>query len=273
MISDTAKHTFQEIVWEYYRSKGRHDMPWRQPDSADNFDQYKIMVSEIMLQQTQVARAILKYEEFLEAFPTISDLAKAEQGDVLRVWSGLGYNRRAKYLYTAAQMVVNDLEGIFPDTTEELIKLPGIGQNTAGAILAYAYNKPISFIETNIRTAYIHHFFDDLEDVHDKDILKFVTETVDHENPREWYWALMDYGSSLKQAGSSRNHQSKHYAKRSKFVGSKRQIRGQVLRSLSDRNLTVDELEKGIADHRVQGVINDLIQEGLVQKQGDRLSL
>jgi A/G-specific adenine glycosylase len=192
-LSKRQKAEFLEILWKFYAQSGRGSLPWRQPEPDDSFDPYKIMVSELMLQQTQVARVIPKYQSFLEQFPDVQSLAMADLSDVLRVWQGLGYNRRAKFLWQAAGAI--DVLGNFPTTYEELVKLPGIGSNTAGAILAYACNQPVVFVETNVRTVYIHHFFADRIDIHDREILSLVGQTLDREHPREFYWAVMDYGS------------------------------------------------------------------------------
>ncbi|HET9174252.1 MAG TPA: hypothetical protein VFN56_03145, partial [Candidatus Saccharimonadales bacterium] len=142
---------FRAVVWRHYEAHGRHDLPWRQPNAAGRFDPYAITVSECMLQQTQVSRVLGKYQEFLAQFPTVAALANADLGAVLRVWSGLGYNRRAKFLWQTAQLVLSSSSQQFPRSLPELVALPGIGANTAGAILAYAFNEPAVFVETNIR--------------------------------------------------------------------------------------------------------------------------
>lgn len=271
MASRQQRQAFQETLWDYYARHGRSGLPWRYPEPDGSFDPYKIMVSELMLQQTQVSRVVPKYHEFLQRFPTAKALAAAELGDVLRVWQGLGYNRRAKFLWQAAQMV----EGLkhFPDTPEGLIKLPGIGANTAGAILAYAYGRPVVFVETNVRTVYIHHFFAGRSDITDKEILELVTQTLDREHPREFYWALMDYGSYLKAKLGNLNKASKHYAKQSAFHGSRRQIRGQVLRELGRGTRTAKELRAAIPDRRLPDVLDDLANEGLIRRSGSRFVL
>lgn len=261
----------REAVADYYAHHARHDLPWRQPEADGSFDPYKIMVSELMLQQTQVARVILKYHEFLNRFPDISALAAAELGDVLRVWQGLGYNRRAKFLWQAAREIAES--GIFPTTFESLVKLPGIGTNTAGAILAYAYNQPVIFVETNIRTVYIHQFYGDQTDVSDTDIRGIVEQTLDHENPREFYWALMDYGSYLKATHGNANRASKHYTKQSRFVGSQRQIRGQVIRLLGESSKTAAELGALVPDERLDLVLRELAKEQLIRQNGSAYSL
>ena len=263
-ISRDEKDSFVEQVWTHYHQHGRHDLPWRQSDVNALFDPYEILVSELMLQQTQVARVIPKYNSFLQRFPTVEMLAQATLGEVLQAWQGLGYNRRAKYLWQTAQMVYT--RGSFPKTQAELIKLPGVGVNTAGAILAYAFNEPTIFIETNIRTVYIHHFFKDQENVPDKAILELVAQTLDAEHPREYYGALMDYGTWLKTHVRT-NHQSKQYALQSKFEGSKRKIRGQVIRELTAKDMTKFELHAIIRDERLDSVLAELVNEEMIVKK------
>lgn len=268
MLNEQTIGAFQDTVYDYFQHHGR-DMPWRKPDPNGNFDPYKIMVSEIMLQQTQVSRVIPKFEAFLAAFPNVQALAEAPLSTVLGQWSGLGYNRRAKFLHQAAQQIVQEHQGQFPQTLNMLSKLPGVGQNTAAAILAYAYNQPEPFLETNIRTVYIHHFFlDHPELVTDKQLLPLVTETIDHEQPREWFWALMDYGSHLKATVGNLTRQSKHYTKQSTFKGSKRQIRGQIIKLLTHKPQTQEALQQAITDERLEEVLQDLTKEQLVTKKG-----
>lgn len=258
---------FSDIVWDYYAKYGRN-LQWRQPGAGGLFDPYKILVSEVMLQQTQVNRVEPKYVEFLATFPSVSDLAAANLSDVIRLWSGLGYNRRAKFLWQAASMTVHDYAGQFPKDQKALTKLPGVGYNTAGAICAYAYNQPVIFVETNIRTVYIHHFFTGRNEVHDNEIFPLLEQTVDTENPREWYWALMDYGSHLKSRVGNASRGSKHYVKQSIFEGSRRQLRGQVLRALHDGKQTVLHLQQQIPDERLIEVLTDLQKEGLILRAG-----
>jgi A/G-specific adenine glycosylase len=277
MNEKNAIRQFQDEVWGYYDANGRHGLPWRVPEANGSFDPYKIMVSELMLQQTQVGRVIPKYLEFLERFPTVGDLARAQLGDVLRAWQGLGYNRRAKFLWQAAQMVTNELGGTFPRGQKELTKLPGVGMNTAGAIMAYAYDEPVVFVETNIRTVFIHHFFDDQVDVPDKAIEELARRTLPEQQgsggARQWYWALMDYGTHIKQTQGNKSRASKSYAKQSPFHGSRRQVRGAVLRYLSQRSGTIEELETAASDPRLREVLQALEGEGMVREEGGRYSL
>lgn len=241
------------------------DMPWRQDISA-----YSVLVSEIMLQQTQVERVRVKYDEFMKKFPTIIQLAEASLADVLKVWQGLGYNRRAKYLHETAKIVTKYHAGSIPNTYDELIHLPGIGPNTAGAICAYAYNHPAIFIETNIRTVLIHHCFADKITVDDKQIKLKLEQLIDRQHPREFYWALMDYGSWLKQSGVKNNQRSKHYKKQTPLKGSVREVRGHIIRELVTSPLSFGQLRKQCdkKDGRFEIAFAQLLDEKLIQDTG-----
>jgi A/G-specific adenine glycosylase len=265
---------FLRTLAQYYTDYGRHDMAWRQPEPDGSYDPYKILVSELMLQQTQVPRVAPKYDEFMKRFPTVASLAAAELGDVLKLWSGLGYNRRAKFLWQAAQAVANDFGGEFPKAQAELVRLPGVGPNTAGAILAYAYDQPVVFIETNVRTVIIHHFLGDQSGIPDTAIREILEEIIPEvRSPREFYWAMMDYGTHLKKSVGNLNKSSKTYKKQSKFHGSRRQIRGAALRLLGERSYDRAELLRALDDDRAETVVDELIQESLIiqDKQGVHL--
>lgn len=257
---------FKQTVFAHYDQAGRHQLPWRLAEADGSFDPYKIWVSELMLQQTQVNRVIPKYETFLVRFPTVRALAAAPLGDVLVAWQGLGYNRRAQFLWRAAQQIVEQFAGIVPRTVTELVQLPGIGVNTAGAIVVYAYNQPTVFIETNIRTVYIHHFFGDQAGVSDAAITELLARTLDRDDPRGFYWSLMDYGTHLKASGVKNVQQSKHYTKQSRFEGSVRQLRGRTLRLLAERSWPVTELLAELGDERSRQVLAQLVQEGLIMQ-------
>ena len=258
------KLEFQEIIWQKGNELFR-EMPWR----ADTRPYY-VMVSEIMLQQTQVDRVVPKFEAFIERFPAIEDLAKATLGDVLQMWSGLGYNRRAKFLHQAAIKIIDEYAGVFPDTLEGLKTLPGVGVNTAGAILAYSFNTPSIFIETNVRTVYFYHYFDSQATVTDSELKTVVEETIDTEHPREWYWALMDYGTYLKRQGIGQNNKSSHYKKQSPLKGSVREVRGQILKLLTEAEYEEKALRTLlIADERFQPALESLQKDGLVEKTKD----
>jgi A/G-specific adenine glycosylase len=243
------------------------------PEDGNTFDPYKIVVSEIMLQQTQVPRVIPKFLEFIGRFPDFRTLAQAPLSDVLKTWSGLGYNRRAKFIWQLAQRVAQEYDGTLPDSLDKLTALPGIGVNTAGAIVAYAHNQPVIFLETNIRTVFIHHFFADAEKVTDTDIRPYIERTLPRDDTRQWYWALMDYGAHLKQTAGNATRRSSSYTRQSRFEGSRRQIRGRILRLLAQDSCTKAQLVKYIADERLSGVLDDLLFEGFIEQRNDRYRL
>jgi A/G-specific adenine glycosylase len=269
---------FVETVWRYYREHGRHDLPWRQ---RSHLKPYNILVSEVMLQQTQVDRVVPKYQAFIKAYPNVKRLAAAPLGDVLRLWQGLGYNRRAKLLHECATQIVGTYDSTYPNTYQTLQELPGVGPYTAGAVMAFAYNQPVSFIETNIRTVYLHHFFAGRDQVSDAAIREHVTRTLDQKHPREWYWAIMDYGSHLKRTQGNQNHRSRHYTKQSRFPGSDRQVRGAILRSLTAGTITRARLQKAVAkdlgelfsSERTSQQLTQLVAEGLVEQDDHHYQL
>lgn len=231
MALDADKITeFRRSILDFYERQGR-DFPWRH-----TVNPYEILVSEIMLQQTQTERVLPKYLAWLERFPDVQTLAAAPLADVLALWSGLGYNRRARFLQQACRLISERIAkgSTFPDTAEELDALPGIGPYTARAVCTFAFNKPEVFIETNIRSVYIFFFFADAAglEVKDSDLLVLIEQTLYRENPRLWYYALMDYGAALKKKVENPSRKSRHYTKQSRFEGSLRQARGAIIRQL-----------------------------------------
>ena len=255
--------SFQHLIWDYYE-KNRRILPWREDTSP-----YSIVISEIMLQQTQVSRILTKYPPFIASFPDFKALATASLQDVLKLWQGIGYSRRAMYLQKIAQKVISDYNGTLPDNPVILESFPGIGPATAASITVYAFNKPVPFIETNVRRIYIHHFFRDKEGIDDKEIMPLVEDTLDVDNPREWYWALMDYGVELMKLRENPNKRSKHYVVQSKFEGSKRQIRGLLLKTLVNSGKNKEELYTVLAKdkERVDTVLKELVKEGFVKER------
>ncbi len=256
---------FQHIIWKHYNENPR-PMPWRHISNP-----YKILVSETMLQQTQVSRVMEKYKTFLQKFPTVQKLAAAKLSDVLIEWQGLGYNRRAKNLWLTAQIVTNDYRGKFPQDKDALLSLPGIGQSTAGALLAFAFQKPSVFIETNIRAVYIHFFFNDHGNVHDKKLLPLIEKTVDTDNPREWYYALMDYGVHLKATQKDPVHKSIHYKKQSKFKGSHREKRSLILKHvLKNKKVSIMKLSEHMKLSKTDAaaIADELVAERMLCKKG-----
>lgn len=264
-----TEREFQEFLW----AKGRElyrDMPWRQDTRG-----YAVLVSELMLQQTQVARVVPKFAAFVARFPDERALAQASLGEVLALWQGLGYNRRAKFLWEAAKMIVEEFTGNFPATEAELVRLPGVGKNTAGAILAYAFNQPSVFVETNIRTVYMHHFFAGQEVVSDAEIMQKVATTLDRERPREFYWAVMDYGAALKATGVRTNARVKGYIKQGRLEGSVRQVRGRIIAVLTEHGALGDEELRQVmrADERYARAMTGLKKDGLIAETDGVVSL
>jgi A/G-specific adenine glycosylase len=253
---------FQETILRHYYENGR-DLPWRKTN-----DPYEILVSEIMLQQTQVQRVMQKYDPFLRSFPDFQSLAKAHLRDVLALWKGLGYNRRAMSLQRIAVRVVREFQSRLPDSEETLRTLPGIGQATAGALMAFAFRQPTAFIETNIRRVFLHFFFPQRNGVRDKEILPLVEKTVDRSDVRRWYYALMDYGVMLKTQTRNPNQRSAHYQRQARFRGSDREIRGMILSALLDCSPAseADVLNAiGKPPERVKRMVKDLVREGFLE--------
>jgi len=260
-LSPESIRDFQDTIYSNYRESGR-SFPWRETK-----DPYRILVSEIMLQQTQTDRVVPKYLDWLDRFPNLQALAEAPFQDVLERWIGLGYNRRARYLQEACKKIADEYAGEFPREARELEKLPGIGKYTSAAVSTFAFGIPNAFIETNIRAVFLFFFFKDETDVHDADIMEAVEATMDRADPRSWYYALMDYGSSLKKRVVNPNRKSRHYAKQSRFSGSLRQARGAIIRHLGKKgNATLQTIAtaEGLPFERIEEAARSLVSEGMV---------
>lgn len=262
---------FKKEVWRYFRLHKR-DFPWRRTNNP-----YRVLVSEFMLQQTQVERVAPKYLVFVKQFPDFAALARASVADVLRAWQGLGYNRRALALKKCAEAVVKEYRGTLPPDFEKLDALPGIGQSTAGAVCAFAFNMPVVFIETNIRRTYINFFFKNRKKVSDDEILPFMQKTVDQSHAREWYWALMDYGSMLgDKEKENPNTRSAHYKKQPRFEGSRRQLRGKITKLLLRGDLlTPAEIAARVNDSQkhIRGALFSLQKDGFVHVVGTHVTI
>lgn len=266
-VDDSSIRNFQNTILSYYHATGR-SFPWR-----ETRDPYAILVSEMMLQQTQTQRVLPKYISWLSEYPTAESLANAPLSSVLERWVGLGYNRRAKYLHESCKAVVRDYAGQFPHDPQTLESLPGIGPYTARAVSTFAFNQPNSFIETNIRSVFLFFFFPGMTDISDPDIKVLVEKTLYREDPRSWYYALMDYGSELKKKVKNPNRLSRHYAKQSKFEGSLRQARGAIVRSIGKNGaLSYSEIaaEEGIEYERIVIAGEALVKEGIISREGER---
>ena len=269
-ITPAAALRFRRRLYRFFHDQGRQ-LPWRATT-----DPYHILVSEIMLQQTQVERVALKYEPFLQAFPDVWSLARAPLRDIMAAWQGLGYNRRALALQRIARRLTVDFDGRLPDSVDTLCTFPGIGEATAGALAAFAFNQPVVFIETNIRRVFLHCFFPGQNGVRDREILPLVDQTLDREHPRPWYYALMDYGTMLKRAAPNPNRRSAHHQRQAPFADSDRQIRGLILKALlRSPALSVRELVKAVgkSPERTTGLIHTLINEGFLEQEGTHLRI
>ena len=268
-INPKKINEFRRVVRTYY-IKNKRDLPWRR-----TADPYRIFISEIMLQQTQVPRVLVKYPEFLKAFPNFESLAGSSLLDVLKVWQGMGYNRRAKYLRESAVAILRNFHGKLPHTPEQLDELPGIGRATACSIAAFVFNLPTVFIETNIRRVFIHHFFKDRKEIDDTELMPLVEKALDKKNPREWYWALMDYGSYLVKIVDNPNKKSRHYVRQSAFGPSDRRIRGLILKKLLLKPFSSDELSRLIVEpaERVEKIIDSLVREDFLVKKGKKFNI
>jgi A/G-specific adenine glycosylase len=261
---------FQKTIWEYYRKHGR-SLPWRKTRNP-----YHILVSEMMLQQTQVERVREKYRTFIAAFPDFSSLSRAPLNDVLSIWQGLGYNRRAIALKQTAQEIMKKYNGLLPPSVDVLMKFPGIGRATASAVVSFAFNQPVVFIETNIRRVFIHFFFQERGDVHDAELFPLVEKALDRSDPRGWYYALMDYGTMLKKSVSNPNRKSLHYQRQAPFEGSHRQLRGLLLRTiLRVSEITESALVKNIENNpeNIKGTLEQLQKEGFIRKKNNTYSI
>jgi A/G-specific adenine glycosylase len=257
-----------------FKKTGYRSFPWR-----DTHDPYHILVSEIMLQQTQADRVVPFYKNFLKRFKTVHALARAPLKDVLTLWSGLGYNRRARFLHEAAKRIVEVYKGDTPSTYEALRTLPGVGHYTAAAVLTFAYNEKMVVLETNIRTVLIHYFFSSKHNVPEGELEKVLTKLLPKSGFKEWYGLLMDFGAHLKKAVGNKNKQSRVYQKQGSFKGSRREVRGLVPKlllggALAPRTLYKQVKEKiGVAKFDTETICKELLQEGLIQKKESKFML
>lgn len=260
---------FKQSVWDYFRQNGR-TFAWRQ-----NINPYRVFVSEIMLQQTQTHRVAQKFDAFVSVLPDFQKLARAPFPVVLGLWQGLGYNRRAKYLLTAAIRIMGEYAGHLPSDPLILRTFDGIGPATSCSMVTFAFNKPTIFIETNIRAAFIHHFFKGQSNIADSQLMPLIEQALDQQNPRQWYYALIDYGVMLKQQFINPSRASKHYFKQSRFQGSVRQMRGHILQLLLARGkLELFELESlSDYDERLPVALAQLINEHFVCQDEHRYCL
>jgi A/G-specific adenine glycosylase len=255
MIND-----FTEYIYKNYSFTKRDSLIWRIYNTP-----YNVFISEIMLQQTQVERVKYHFEKWINIFPDFNSLAHASTENVLHYWQGLGYNRRALFLLESAKIISNTYNGIVPQDKNILKQLPGIGDYTAGALLIFGYNQSETIIETNIRTVYLKYFFENESNVSDKKILPLIEQTIDHKNPRQWYYLLMDAGNYIKKNEKNYNHSSKHYQKQSQFIGSKRQIRAKIIKKLlTEKHILIKDLELLYQRNDLLDIIKSLEKDNMI---------
>jgi A/G-specific adenine glycosylase len=255
---------FKEAVLTNYRQQGRK-FPWHYADP------WGVMVSEFMLQQTRTERVIPYWENWMKLWPHPKALADASMETALRAWSGLGYNRRCRYLKESAVIIANEYGGIVPETPRALLSLPGVGPYMSAAIACFAYNFPAVFIETNIRSAVIHCFFPGRDDVRDSEIIPILEAALDNGDPRTWHYALMDYGAFLKKTTANPSRRSAHYTRQSPFNGSFRQARGKVIKtlvSIGQCNAEELKLASGLEEKKLYEVLEKLKEESFVAEDG-----
>lgn len=238
MVPDSKTiESFRATVRERGRTLYR-DLPWR-----DVRDPYAVLVSEVMLQQTQVKRVLGFWGRWLETFPTLDALAAAPTSLVLERWQGLGYNRRALALKRTAEICSEEHAGVLPVASTDLLLLPGVGPSTAAGIRVFAYGLADVYLETNVRTVFLHELFPDEMDVPDTQIVPLVERACDWDDPRGWYYALLDYGAYLKTIMPNPSRRSRHHVRQSAFEGSRRQKRAWLLQAvLAGDGLSTDEL-------------------------------
>lgn len=271
-MNEQKRQNFQKTIWRW-RQRNTIALPWRKTKNP-----YHVFVSEVMLQQTQISRVLIKYPQFLNIFPSTETLAKAPLRRVLSVWRGMGYNRRGLYLQQSAQHIMEKHGGKIPRDISALDALPGIGPYSARAVACFAYGACEPFIETNIRRVIIHEFFPKKEQVRDGEILQVLQKIQPSQHKREWYWALMDYGRDAFHHVPNPNRKSKHYAKQSKFEGSTRYIRAKIISYLlENKKATVKQLHASLKNDKhlntlspraVKNTLAGLQKEKLVTKTG-----
>lgn len=270
------QQSFCELVRTEGATWARTDLPWR-----NTCDAYKVLVSEVMLQQTQVKRVLSFWPRFMESFPTLETLADAPTSEVLSAWQGLGYNRRALALKrTAEECVAAGLDDL-PDTYEGLLALPGIGPATAAGVQAFARNRWGVYLETNVRTVFLHLLFPGEAQVSDKRLEPLVAMTCPEDDARAWYYALLDFGAHLKRQVANPSRRSASYTRQSAFSGSRRQKRAELVRIVLDApgisavaaHRALNELEVGLGRPEIQpalfeSILADLVSEGFFKREG-----
>lgn len=260
MFKSSVVLEFQEKIFSWYKNNKR-ELPWRRTDNP-----YHILVSEIMLQQTQVQRVIPYYQSFIKRFPDYKTLAGARKRTVLSYWSGLGYNLRALRLREAAHDIFRFYQSEMPRERDLLLSLPGVGRYTSAALLAFAYNIEAPVIDTNIRRVLIYEL-ELPEDTSLEELEEAAALLVPKGKSREWNSALIDYGAVY---ATARKTKIKPQSRQSLFEGSERQIRGAVLRYLLENDAAKEEqLSEWYPHHNFSAIISKMTTEGLIKKDDE----
>lgn len=258
----------QHHILQWYKKNKRDNLPWRFTETRI-VGAYEILVSEIMLQQTQVSRVLDKFPKFIRAFPTVQHLAHTSLKNVLKEWQGMGYNRRGLYLKQCAEESIKRFNGVIPSDPLLLKTLPGIGPYTAGAVLSFAFNKPIVFFDTNIRKFFIHYFFshqNNKEKISDTEILPIAQRLFYTKNPRLWNYAIMDYGAIMLSRTPKLLSRVKSYHKQSPFLGSTRFFRSQIVQYLLKHNHATHAELQSMCPYDITPLIENLSKQQLIEQ-------
>ncbi|PIS44681.1 MAG: Fe-S cluster assembly protein HesB [Ignavibacteria bacterium CG08_land_8_20_14_0_20_37_9] len=264
VLSEKIVNDFQTKILFWYKIHKR-DFPWRKTT-----DPYYILVSEVMLQQTQAVRVVPYYEKFIKRFPSFKDFALAKNNDVLKVWSGLGFNNRAIRLKEIAKIIQNKFKGVFPQQNDQLLALKGIGNYTAAAVLAFAFNRRFAVIDTNIRRVLIHELHLS-ENISQRHLSEIAFQLIPKGRSRIWHNALMDYGA-LEATVKQTNIKSR--SKQSPFKGSEREVRGKILRFLLEKKkVTLVSLVEFFPHKNIEEIIIKMKRDGLIIEVGRIISI
>lgn len=266
------KKKFNNLLYTFYKENKRFF------SFREIINPYHIFISEIMLQQTKITTVNNKFNSFIEVFPNFDSLSNSSLDLLLIKWKGLGYNRRAIYLKENAKKIVNEYNGILPQEKTILKSFLGIGEATASSIITYTYNIPTIFIETNIRAVFIYHFFlknlEYKEKITDKEIYPLIIDNIDLENPRVWYYALMDYGSFLKKKYPYLTKKSAAYKKQSPFQGSTREVRTKIIDILlKKKSISYENLCNQIQRNDLKKILDKLIKNNMINEENTIYSL
>ena len=261
-ISQEEILRFQQKIFSFYQQNKR-SLPWR-----ETTDPYKILLSELMLQQTQVSRVVSYYEQWIARWPTLEALASASRAEVLKAWMGLGYNTRAVHLHKAAQKIVAEYEGDVNAAMKQYTEVPGVGRYTAHAVQIFSTNADLVTVDTNIRRIFIAEFHLP-EDLSAQELWKIAAQCLPRGRSREWHNALMDYGA-LQQTAKKTG--IRPVSQQSSFEGSDRQIRAAVLRFLLSGPSSFEIIHQTLGGEqmRLRKILDKMVDEELLVQQDKR---